>query len=69
MDLQYGDDVLNAISARCTEVESGARNVDNILTNTLLPEISNRILTMMATGEKQDAITVSIAEDGSFAYN
>ena len=44
MDLTYGDDVLNAISARCTEVESGARNVDNILTNTLLPEISNRIL-------------------------
>jgi len=69
MDLNYGEDVLNAISARCTEVESGARNVDNILTNTLLPEISNRILTMMATGEKQDAITVSIAEDGAFAYN
>jgi len=35
----------------------------------LLPEISNRILTMMATGERQDAITVSIAEDGNFAYN
>ena len=69
MDLNYGDDVLNAISARCTEVESGARNVDNILTNTLLPEISNRILTMMATGEKQESITVTIAEDGSFAYN
>lgn len=69
MNLAYGDDVLNAIAARCTEVESGARNVDNILTNTLLPEISNRILTMMATGEKQDNITVSITEDGNFAYN
>ena len=41
MSLQYDDAVLNAIAARCTEVESGARNVDNILTNTLLPEISN----------------------------
>jgi type VI secretion system protein VasG len=69
MDLHYDDAVLNAIAARCTEVESGARNVDNILTNTLLPEISNRILTMMATGEKSDRIAVSIAEDGSFAYN
>jgi len=68
MNLSYGDDVLNAIAARCTEVESGARNVDNILTNTLLPEISNRILTMMATGEKQDSITVSISEEGNFAY-
>ena len=28
------------MAARCTEVESGARNVDNILTNTLLPDIS-----------------------------
>lgn len=69
MTLQYGDDVLNAIAARCTEVESGARNVDNILTNTLLPDISNRILTLMASGEKQDSIVVSIAEDGTFAYN
>jgi type VI secretion system protein VasG len=69
MSLQYDDAVLNAIAARCTEVESGARNVDNILTNTLLPEISNRILTMMATGEKQDHIAVSLTEDGNFAYN
>jgi hypothetical protein len=34
----------------------------------VLPEISNRILTMMATGEKRDRISVTIAEDGSFAY-
>jgi type VI secretion system protein VasG len=68
MALEYGDDVLNAIAARCTEVESGARNVDNILTNTLLPDISNRILTMMATGEKSDRISVTLAEDGSFHY-
>jgi type VI secretion system protein VasG len=68
MALEYGDDVLNAIAARCTEVESGARNVDNILTNTLLPDISNRILTMMATGEKSDRVSVTLAEDGSFHY-
>jgi len=68
MALVYDDAVLNAIAARCTEVESGARNVDNILTNTLLPDISNRLLTMMATGEKGDTLTVSIAEDGTFAY-
>jgi type VI secretion system protein VasG len=68
MSLEYGDDVLNAIAARCTEVESGARNVDNILTNTLLPDISNRILTMMATGEKADRISVTLSEDGAFQY-
>ncbi len=68
MTLEYGDDVLNAIAARCTEVESGARNVDNILTNSLLPDISNRILTMMATGEKADRISVTLSEDGAFQY-
>ena len=40
------------MAKRCTEVESGARNVDNILTNTLLPEISRRILAGLAEGQK-----------------
>ena len=35
---------VDEVAARCTEVESGARNVDNILTNTLLPELSRRVL-------------------------
>ena len=36
----YDEALVDAVAARCTEVESGARNVDNILTNTLLPEMS-----------------------------
>jgi len=68
MSLVYGDDVLTQIAARCTEVESGARNVDNILTNTVLPEISNRLLTMMAGGETAESITVTVGEDGNFNY-
>ena len=39
--LTYDEALVDAVAARCTEVESGARNVDNILTNTLLPEISH----------------------------
>jgi type VI secretion system protein VasG len=42
--LTYDDAFLNEVANRCTEVESGARNVDNILTNTLLPDISRKIL-------------------------
>ena len=60
--------MLTQIAARCTEVESGARNVDNILTNTVLPEISNRLLTMMAGGETAESITVTVGEDGNFNY-
>ena len=56
--LSYDDAFLNEVASRCTEVESGARNVDNILTNTLLPDISRKILGGMAEGEKMTAIHV-----------
>ena len=67
--LEYDDAVVDAVAARCTEVESGARNVDNILTNTLLPEISTRLLEQMATGEGIGTITVGVAEDGTLTYH
>jgi type VI secretion system protein VasG len=66
--LSYDDAFLNEVASRCTEVESGARNVDNILTNTLLPDISRKILGGMAEGEKMTAIQVTIGEDGAFSY-
>jgi type VI secretion system protein VasG len=50
--LTWDDAFLETVASRCTEVESGARNVDNILTNTLLPDISRKILGSMAEGEK-----------------
>ena len=56
------------VARRCTEVESGARNVDNILTNTLLPEVSKQILGKMAEGEKPASIRVSVGSDGAFVY-
>jgi len=56
------------VAARCTEVESGARNVDNILTNTLLPDISVRLLERIASGEKLSGIRVGVQDTG-FAYS
>jgi type VI secretion system protein VasG len=38
------------VLARCTEVDSGARNVDTILNGTLLPEIADSVLAAMAAG-------------------
>src|SRR6185437_12757282 len=46
--MKLDDAVIDEVAKRCTEVESGARNVDNILTNTMLPEISRQILSRMA---------------------
>ena len=68
VELMYDGALVDEVAARCTEVESGARNVDNILTNTLLPEVSVMMLERIAAGEKLDAIHVGVADDGAFTY-
>jgi type VI secretion system protein VasG len=66
--LRYEDALLTEIASRCTEVESGARNVDNILSNTMLPEISRELLLRMAKGDPGSAIRVSVDQAGMFTY-
>jgi type VI secretion system protein VasG len=67
--LTHDEALIDEVAKRCTEVESGARNVDNILTNTLLPQISRQILERLAERQKLEAIHVTVGEDGVFVYN
>jgi len=67
--LTYGDPMVAEIATRCTEVESGARNVDNILTNTLLPDLSQLLLASMAEGARPSRITVNVGAGGRFDYS
>ena len=64
----YSGDLVTEVSKRCTEVESGARNVDHILTGTLLPAISSELLTRMAEGLKLTSVNVGVDEKGAFRY-
>src|SRR3546814_115959 len=64
----YDDALVDAVAARCTEVDSGARNIDHILTGTLLPEIATSVLGRMGEGPKVGAITAGIGADGRFEY-
>jgi len=66
--LTWDDAVVQEVANRCTEVESGARNVDNILTNTLLPDISRQLLLKMAEGGKPAAFHVVVGANGGFEY-
>jgi type VI secretion system protein VasG len=66
--LQVPDEVVDQIVARCTEVESGARNIDNILTNTLLPDVSRMLLESMVGGQKPSRIEVAVDTGEAFAY-
>ncbi len=68
-ELVYDEAVVDAIAARCTEVESGARNVDHILTRTVLPEMSGEFLGRLAEGGEVRTVHIGVAEDGGFSYD
>ncbi|MFX1767505.1 type VI secretion system ATPase TssH [Paraburkholderia sp. A1RI-2L] len=63
----YDDDVVKLIASRCTELESGGRMIDAILTNTLLPRVSTEFLTRMMNGGSVTKVQVG-AHDGEFVY-
>ncbi|GHH60827.1 type VI secretion system ATPase TssH [[Pseudomonas] boreopolis] len=65
---EWNDSLVESVLQRCTEVDSGARNVDHILNGTLLPEIAESVLATMADGGRIDAIKVSAGKNGAFKY-
>ncbi len=62
----YDNKLVEAIWSRCTEVDSGARNVDHILNGTLLPEIAEHVLARMAEGVGIEKIKASALKNGDF---
>lgn len=66
-ELVIGEGVMELIKARCTEIESGGRMIDAILTNTLLPELSRGVLNRSLDGEKLTRVTVGASGEG-FSY-
>ena len=65
---EWDEAVVEAVLARCTEVDKGARNVDHILNGTLLPEIAGQVLSRMAQGEAIAKIRVSAGKNGEFRF-
>ena len=65
----YSDELVSMIVGRCTEVESGARNVDHILTGTLLPEVSTEMLSRMMSGSALSRVHVTADSGKGFQYD
>jgi type VI secretion system protein VasG len=63
----YDDEVVKLIVSRCTELESGGRMIDAILTNTVLPRISEEFLRRMMEGKAIEQVRVTVS-GGDFAY-
>ena len=62
----YAPEIVERITARCTEVETGARNIDHILRGTVLPLMSRELLGRMGRGALPSEVRLFVAEDGSF---
>ncbi|CDG21501.1 putative ClpA/B-type chaperone (Putative ATPase with chaperone activity; probable component of SST VI cluster) [Xenorhabdus poinarii G6] len=63
----FDDIMVEHIVSRCTEIESGGRMVDAILTNTLLPQISQQLLSASAQDKQYHQLQVSLVQ-GEFQF-
>ena len=64
----YDPAVVDALAARCKEVESGARNVDHILTMQVLPQIAVDVLGRQAEGRKVSSVKLGVGEGGAIRH-
>ena len=62
----YDDAVVDRIADRCTQVATGARNVDHLLTGTLLPALARTFLDLMAEGRAASSVRIDLDAQGDF---
>ncbi|HET7538615.1 MAG TPA: type VI secretion system ATPase TssH [Polyangiaceae bacterium] len=65
--LEYDASVTDLVAQRCSEIESGGRAIDAVLTNTLLPQVSRELLTFTLQGKNVTRVAVT-AGGGQFSY-
>jgi len=68
-EFTWDDSVSQAITDRCTEVDSGARNIDHILTQVVLPELSRQVLERISMSDAFGSVHMSLQRDGQFAFS
>jgi type VI secretion system protein VasG len=67
-EFDYDPALVTTIAARCTETSSGARNVEKILSRTLLPELSAEVLARLGEGQSINSVRVGMDASGGFCY-
>ena len=61
--VQYSEELVELLLSRCTEVDSGARNVDHILNASILPALATEILMALAAGHLPKVIQIDVKDD------
>ena len=69
MTMDYTPALVEQIAARCTEVETGARNIEYILNGTILPQLSQKILTHMTEGGMPSKVHLDVDETSAFTMS
>ncbi len=65
--ISYGPGVIDHIVEQCRDPDSGGRMIDNIITNSILPDLSRQVLGRMVSGDEMQEVTITVA-DGKFNY-
>ena len=64
--MTYTPAVVDQIVARCSETETGARNIEYILSGSVLPRLAHSILEHMSDGAMPASVTIDVDADGAF---
>lgn len=67
-EFSYSDAVVDNFAARCTEVDSGARTIDHVITRTILPAISREFLTRMGQQQPISSVKLLVDDDQRIVY-
>ncbi len=64
----YDEDVIVHIVGRCQDNDTGARNIENVISRSMLPALATQCLSRMADGEEITKVHIAVSEDGVFDY-
>ena len=67
--LNFSTDLIELILSRCTEVDSGARNIDNILSGSVLPDLATHILSALIDGQAPEQINIDVDANQDITYS
>lgn len=68
-EAEYSPKLVDTIASRCTEVETGARNIDHIINRSLLPELSAEFLSRMSESRPISRVRIDVEDSGKFVYD
>ncbi|WP_405402633.1 type VI secretion system ATPase TssH [Paracoccus sp. Ld10] len=66
--LVWDDAVIGHIVDQCRDPDSGGRMIDNIITNSILPDLSRQVLGRMVSGEAMSDVAIRVG-DGGLIYD